>query len=170
MSPREPLDPNHGAVRRTATFGSIALMLFGAAVLVYGFGTFGSTFMTPTEKFFANPDAVMDQTRHDGFVGILAIAVGAFALLIGAKALFFARIGSLLRYTAAETNPVAKAAFVDLADGTKEGVETIAHAAAKGVAAGAGEPRAETVKVRCRGCGHLEREGARFCSGCGASL
>lgn len=28
----------------------------------------------------------------------------------------------------------------------------------------------EVVKVRCRGCGYLETEDARFCSGCGAPM
>lgn len=160
----ERIDPRHATKRSSLSALSVLFLVLGFALFAYGLVQFGSGFFRPSSEFFADPHRVMDEDRRSAFTGIICIFIGAVGLMAGAKGLFFARAGSVLRYAAAETAPVTTTTFNYVADGTQEGVAKIARAVRQGAPSTSGE----TIKVRCRGCGYLESEDAKFCSGCGA--
>lgn len=162
------IDPGHSAKRRQISLVSVVMLVIGFAILAYGLIQFSSGFLRPSSEFFADPDRVMDEDRRSGFTGVICVFIGAVGMMFGARGLFFARAGSILRYAAGETAPVAKDTFDYLADETQEGVEKVARAVTKGAARTASA--AEVIKVRCRGCGYLESEDAKFCSGCGKTI
>ena len=159
------LDAGHDSKRATLSLLGIVLFVVGAALVVYGLVEFSAGFMRPSNEFFADPNRVMDEDRRSGFLGVLGFGFGAACVGIAVKLMVFARAGKILRYASAEAAPVAKDTFNYLALETREGVEDVARAVAKG----AGSSR-EVVKVRCRACGFLETEDAKFCSGCGKEL
>lgn len=161
------LDPDHSTKRRQISIVSVLLFVVGLSVLAYGLMQFSSGFLRPSSEFFADPNRVMDEDRRSGFTGILCMFAGGVTLMFAVRALFYARAGSILRYAAAETAPVAKDTFNYLADETQEGVQKLAGAVAKGRTASGG---GEVIKVRCRQCGYLESEDAKFCSGCGRGI
>jgi len=165
----ERIDPGHAERRQKLSTVSVVMLLVGLAFLLYGFYEFSRGFFRPTSEFFADPNRVMDEDRSSGFTGIICIFLGAVGAMFGARGLFFARAGSILRYAAAETAPVAKDTVNYLADETTEGVEKVAAAITRGAKKGSGAP-SEVVKVRCRACGYLESEDAKFCSGCGKPI
>jgi RNA polymerase subunit RPABC4/transcription elongation factor Spt4 len=64
--------------------------------------------------------------------------------------------------------PVVKDTFNYMAEGTEEGVKTVAGAIGEGLRGTAtGEPQ---TKIRCHKCNALVEEAARFCGSCGAAL
>jgi hypothetical protein len=164
----ERIDPGHSSKRRRISAISVVLLVVGFAIAAYGLMRFGSNFLRPSSEFFADPDRVMDESRSNGFIGIISMFVGGTMAMFGARGMFFARAGSVLRYAAAETAPVAADTFDYLADETQDGVEKVTRAIRKG--AGQGTGGGEVIKVRCRACGYLESEDAKFCSGCGKSI
>jgi hypothetical protein len=76
--------------------------------------------------------------------------------------------GSVQRYMAGETAPVAKDTVNYLADGTKEGIKTIAKAMGEGLASAGG--RATEVLVCCHKCNTTNEADAKYCKSCGAVL
>jgi hypothetical protein len=158
------IDPGHSTTRRQISAISVVLLVVGLAIATYGLMRFGSNFLRPSSEFFADPERVMDESRANGFIGIISMFVGGMMAMFGAKGMFFARAGTVLRYAAAETAPVATDTFDYLADETQGGVEKVTRAIRKGTGGG------EVIKVRCRACGYLESEDAKFCSGCGKSI
>jgi membrane protease subunit (stomatin/prohibitin family) len=86
-------------------------------------------------------------------------------------------MGSILRYHVRETAPVGKDAINYMAEGTQEGVKTMARAVGSGLAEGMGAANAgsaqtgETEKViLCHKCNSDNSADAKFCSNCGAAL
>ena len=75
-------------------------------------------------------------------------------------------MGSVARYWAGEMTPVAKDSFNYMADGTKEGVQTIASAVGKGL----GLASAQSPGVRCQKCNKENDAHAKFCEECGTPL
>ncbi|MER2566379.1 MAG: hypothetical protein ABTQ32_37000 [Myxococcaceae bacterium] len=57
--------------------------ILGLAAVVTGLALFGRGFLTPSADFFANPEATMDQTARDGFLGVVLFAGGSFAVVAG---------------------------------------------------------------------------------------
>lgn len=92
-------------------------------------------------------------------------------IFVGGVMCQFGYAGKVARYMAQEMAPVSKDTFNYLADGTQEGVKTVAAAVGQGLAAGgvALGGKAAT-KVRCHKCNALAEEGARFCPQCGSPL
>jgi hypothetical protein len=80
----------------------------------------------------------------------------------------FAFQGAIARYQAGEVAPVAKDTINYLAEGTQEGVKTVATAVAEGIAAGMGGPR--KADNRCPKCSHSNDADAKFCKNCGVAL
>lgn len=76
--------------------------------------------------------------------------------------------GAVGRYMAGESAPVAKDTFNYMADGTKDGVKTIANAVGEGLAAA--NAGAKQIVVRCHKCNADNEAEARFCKGCGTPL
>ncbi|MGV3771538.1 MAG: hypothetical protein ACO1QB_01460 [Verrucomicrobiales bacterium] len=64
------------------------------------------------------------------------VFVGLPLLFVGGVMTQFGYIGSILRYTATETAPVAADTFNYMAEETKEGVKTVARAVAEGAKEG----------------------------------
>ena len=157
------LDPGHEVTKIRVGMLAKVVLAVGALVLVFGLVEHASIFFRPSSEFFADPTRVMDENSRRGFVGVVCFGLGGTLMALGVSGLFFAYAGRLLRFTSAETTPVAKDVFNDVAKGTTEGVTAIARAVKKGL-------EAEVVKVRCRACRHLEAEDAAACSKCGAVM
>jgi hypothetical protein len=77
-------------------------------------------------------------------------------------------MGAAHRYVANETAPVAKDTLNYMADGTKEGIQTIATAVGTGIRTGMSGQAAP--QVRCHKCNHANDAHARFCQQCGTPL
>jgi membrane protease subunit (stomatin/prohibitin family) len=78
-------------------------------------------------------------------------------------------MGSILRYSAGQVAPVGKDTFNYMAQGTKDGITTVASAIGEGLRAGAPAPGA-AVQVRCHKCSHANAIESKFCSQCGTPL
>jgi hypothetical protein len=122
-------------------------VIFAAVGLVSFFGAMGS--MGPPRHFWCL------------FVGFPLIAVG-FALCR------FAFLGAVTRYVANEVAPVGKDTFNYLADGTKDGVRSLAGAVGEGL--GLREPSDAEAERTCPKCAEANDFDARFCNACGAAL
>ncbi|MHC4743870.1 MAG: zinc ribbon domain-containing protein [Planctomycetota bacterium] len=101
--------------------------------------------------------------------------VGGPILIVGIALTKFGYMGKVARYMAGEIAPVGKDTFNYMADGTKDGVKTLATAIGSGLGAGiAGASGAvsggQETKVRCHKCNELVDEDAKFCNECGVPL
>lgn len=94
-----------------------------------------------------------------GMMGLVLFSfLGMLFLVAGAV---MARFGFM--------RPVAELTATETA-GALEHAAGAAGRGLRGAGLGAGREGGEVVKVKCRGCGFLDSEDARFCSGCGASM
>jgi predicted nucleic acid-binding Zn ribbon protein len=128
------------------------VLLIGVICGIVAVGSFARSFgtmETPTLFIVCGP-------------GILLIPLGLFLTSVGF-------MGALARYQAGEVAPVAKDTFNYMADGTKEGVTTLARAVGEGLGAGLA-PGVATERRTCPACGNANDADARFCDGCGAAL
>ena len=89
-------------------------------------------------------------------------------LFVGGALTMYGFMGSVARYAAGEMAPVAKDTFNYMADGTQEGVKTVASAIGEGLSAGMG--RGGEVGVRCPKCNETCDGDAKFCDECGGAL
>ena len=93
--------------------------------------------------------------------------MGMPILFVGIVMCMFGFMGAIARYQAGEVAPVGKDTFNYLAEGTKDGVQTVATAVAAGLTQGV----AATGKTApCPKCGHLGDADAKFCDECGSPL
>lgn len=147
----EKIDSGHGGVRRVLRVLGPVLALVGLVFMIIGFASLFSAIGSheaPRYFWFA-------------FVGMPLLFAGAVLCMFGF-------MGKVARYQAAEIAPVAKDTFNYVADGTKEGIKTVAGAIGEGLrGAATAEPR---TKVRCHKCNNLVAEDAKFCGECGAAL
>jgi hypothetical protein len=148
---RNQLDPGHEATQ--AVLRIVGPLMIGAGVLfsAIGFISFFSSFGTfePPRYFWC-------------------VFLGFPLLALGAAVTKFAFLGSVLRYMAGEVAPVGKDTFNDVAEGTSEGIRTIARAVGQGISSGLGQPA--TAEARCPSCSEPNPVGTRFCGHCGASI
>src|SRR5215471_11943090 len=112
------LDPGHELTK--ARLGKVAklLLVVGGLLVLLGLVAYARVFFRPTSEFFADPMTVMDENKRMGFVGVACFGLGGMLTAIGAGAFFFTYAGRMLRFTSAETAPVAKDVFNDVATGT----------------------------------------------------
>jgi RNA polymerase subunit RPABC4/transcription elongation factor Spt4 len=145
------LDPGHNKLRNffrvTGPLVALAGLIFVAVGLVSFFSTFGS--FEPPRYFWC------------AFVGVPLLAVGMLLCKLG-------YMGKVIRYVAGEVAPVGKDTINYMAEGTKEGIKTVAQAIGEGLGA-VGTAGAEA-KVRCHKCNDLVEEDAKFCGQCGTTL
>jgi RNA polymerase subunit RPABC4/transcription elongation factor Spt4 len=145
------LDPGHNKLRdffRVAgPLVALAGLIFMAVGLVSFFSAFGS--FEPPRYFWC------------AFVGVPLLGVGMVLCKLG-------YMGKVIRYVAGEVAPVGKDTINYMAEGTKEGIKTMAQAIGEGLGA-AGAAGAEA-KVRCHKCNDLVEEDAKFCGQCGTTL
>jgi len=152
----EKIDPGHRGVRNVLRVVGPIVALTGLVFIIVGVVSFFSAFGGSGRPEYA----------WCPFVGMPLLFVGAVLSSLG-------YMGKLARYQAGEIAPVGKDTFNYMADGTQEGVKTVARAIGEGLgggisAAASGGP--EQTKVRCHKCNSIEDEDAKFCSNCGAPI
>jgi len=153
MSEETKIDPKHSSTRMVLRIAGPTLAGIGLLLIVIGvanfFGAFaGGQFAGPPRLFWC-------------------IFLGIPLLFVGVSMCMFGFLGAFARYVSGEGAPVTKDTFNYLADGTKEGVRTVATALGAGIAAGMAEARAAG---HCPKCGQGNDADARFCKHCGAGL
>ena len=126
-------------------FGWLALIpgcLFAAVGFIDFFSAFGGH-GSPT-KFWCI------------FVGLPLVGVGLILLKFG-------YMGSVMRYMAGETVPVATDAVNEMAHGTQQGVEAFAGAIRRGLTG-------NSTAIQCPECHADNDPDASFCDQCGAAI
>ncbi len=153
MSERK-IDPGHAGVRDTLRVVGPLIILIGLGFVVVGLISFFSAFGggDPPSKFWC------------AFVGMPLLFVGGVMTSYG-------YMGKVMRYGAQETAPVIKDTFNYMAEGTSDGIKTVASALGQGLREGGlvGGGGSQTM-VRCHKCNALVPDGAKFCSQCGQTL
>ncbi len=145
--PQRPIDPNHKKKRGVLRVIGPVVLLLGITLTAIGFGTvilgdpFGHRWLA------ALP-----------FLGMPLMFVGAVCSMMGF-------MGAVARYQAGEYAPVATDTFNYVAEGTEDGVRTVASAIGEGLR---GEGGAEP--LACASCGAENEAGSRFCDQCGAAF
>lgn len=143
MASRRPINPDHHQHRAgLRTFGLLLAVPGGiltAIGLVSFFGAMGGG-GAPTMFWCA-------------FLGLPMLGFGVHLLKLG-------YMGTIVRYVAGETAPVATDTLNYMARETKDAVRDVAGAVAAGLQ-GAQSP--------CARCGHLDDTSANFCSQCGTA-
>jgi hypothetical protein len=150
MLEEQKINPKHGEIRQTLRIAGPIVAALGALLIATGVGSFFLAFGGggPPRFFWCT------------FLGMPILFVGTVMCMFGF-------MGAIARYQAGEVAPVGKDTFNYLAEGTKDGVQTVATA----VAAGLTQGMAETGKtVRCPKCGHPGDGDAKFCDECGSPL
>lgn len=77
----------------------------------------------------------------------------------------FGFMGAIIRYQAGEVTPVGKDTFNYMAEGTKDGVRTVATAIGAGL-----RDASNQSQLNCSACGHSNDANAKICDECGAAL
>ena len=112
MSDENRIDPGHSGIRDFCRIVGPVILGIGILMIIIGFGSFFTAFggMSAPKYFWC------------AFVGMPLAAVGGAITKFGF-------MGRVARYMAGEMAPVAKDTFNYMADGTKDGVQTIARRA-----------------------------------------
>ncbi|MBN1845412.1 MAG: zinc ribbon domain-containing protein [Sedimentisphaerales bacterium] len=155
----DQIDPGHRGSRGVLRVLGPVLMVGGLVLLVVGFGS-----VLGRIAGFGDSARAFGPPRH-----IWCIFVGMPIFFVGMVLTKFGYLGRVSRYLAQEIAPVGKDTFNYLAEGTRDGVETIAGAVGKGLASGMTGAHDAVVR-RCPACHRLADDDDRFCSECGASL
>ena len=165
MTDEQRIHPGHSNVRRILRIVGPVLLGLGILFTVIGIGSF----------FLAMGRGVSGgEMRFPSFF-FLAFIGGPF-IVFGFAITAFGFMGAVSRYQAAEVAPVGKDTFNYLADGTKDGVKTVAGAIGEGLAGGMGRGTASTAGegsrtiVRCQKCNAENDADAKFCDNCGEAL
>ncbi len=159
MYNKKEIDPGHAGPRNFFRVVGPLAAVIGLILIVVGIGSFfakASRFGDPSDEF--------GPPKH-----FWCIFVGMPVLVVGLVLSKFGYMGKVARYVAQEIAPVGKDTFNYMAEGTQDGVRTVAGAIGEGLREGmAGESGAPL--VRCYKCNHVVAGDAKFCSDCGASL
>lgn len=122
------------------------LVIVGGIFTLVGLIDFFSAFSGkgPPEKFWC------------AFVGLPMLGIGTFLLKLG-------YMGTVMRYMAGETVPVASDAMNEMAHGTREGVEVFTGAIRRGLTG-------NSTVTSCPECDAENDPEASFCDQCGATM
>jgi hypothetical protein len=152
--PATPRGTLFGLKGRQLTGLGIVLGLAGVGLFVGStalmFSAFGNFPSDPFGSFGAITGA-MALFSVLSILGMILIGLGAFALRFGL-------IHPVASYVATEASPAITTAATALGRGLQQGM------------GGAPIGGAATVKVRCRNCGYLDSEDAKYCSKCAQAL
>ncbi|MBN2652566.1 MAG: zinc ribbon domain-containing protein [Spirochaetales bacterium] len=140
---RREIDDNHEGKKNFLRVAGILILLVGIGFMAVG-----------TIDFFM--EAGSNKYFWCNFVGMPLLFIGITMLSAGFS-------GALARYSAAETAPVARDTFNYMAEGTKEGVETLARSIHSGLSGGVSS-------VVCGNCNTKNDGNAKFCDNCGDKL
>ena len=153
------IDPGHRGPRNFFRAVGPVVAVIGLILIVVGIGSFFSK-----AAKFGDPSDEFGPPKY-----FWCVFVGIPVLFVGLVLSKFGYMGKVARYVAQEIAPVGKDTFNYMAEGTKDGVRTVAGAIGEGLREGmSGESGAPS--VRCHKCNALVDEGAKFCSDCGTSL
>jgi RNA polymerase subunit RPABC4/transcription elongation factor Spt4 len=147
----DQIDPGHKSVRNTLRVLGPVMAMTGLGFVVIGLVDFFHAFGGSGEP----------RLFWCLFLGLPLVFAGGVLSSYG-------YLGKILRYMVGETAPPVKDTFNYLADGTREGVKTVAGAIGQGLREG-GWSAAPTM-VRCHKCNALAPGDARFCGQCGQAL
>jgi RNA polymerase subunit RPABC4/transcription elongation factor Spt4 len=150
--PERQIDPGHNSVRDVLRVVGPVIALTGLGFTIVGLVDFFRAFggFEPPRLFWC------------AFVGLPLLFVGGVLSSYG-------YMGRVLRYTAQEMAPPSRDTFNYLAEGTREGVKTMAGALGEGLREG-GMGVVPQPMVRCHKCNALAAADARFCGQCGQAL
>ncbi len=147
MNDERKIDPSHESIRGVLRMVGPLLVGIGLALMAVGIGSFFASFgqFGPPRFFWC------------AFLGMPILFAGGVCCQFG-------YLGKVSRYVAGETAPVQKDTFNYLAQGTQQGVRTLASAVRKGFSA------SDTPTAVCSKCGASNEADARFCAQCGEEL
>lgn len=143
------IDPGHNATRDVLRVVGPVVALVGLGFMIVGFVDFASAF----------------GGRHEPRL-FWCLFVGMPLLFAGVVLSFYGYMGKVARYVAEEGAPVAKDTFNYMADGTKDGIKTVAGAIGQGLREGGFVGGSQTT-MRCHKCNALAPADAKFCGQCG---
>ena len=148
MSDEPKINPGHAATRNFLRIAGPIVLAIGGFFMLVGLVNFFSAFGGggPPRLFWC-------------------FFVGMPLMFAGAVLTNFGFMGAIVRYQAGEVAPVGKDTFNYMAEGTKEGVRTVATAIATGL-----RDTSTQSQLRCSACGHSNDANAKFCDECGAVL
>jgi ribosomal protein L40E len=146
------IDPGHSSVRRVLLIAGPILVAMGLILMAIGLISFFMAFGGggPPRFFWC------------AFLGIPLLFAGSAMCMFGF-------IGKVARYQAQEMAPVARDTFNYVAEGTQEGIRTIAGAIGQGLREGGPGGGSQTM-IRCHKCNALVGVDAKFCSQCGQAM
>jgi RNA polymerase subunit RPABC4/transcription elongation factor Spt4 len=147
------IDPGHNTTRDT-------LRVVGPIVLVLGLGFMAIALVDFFLAFGGHRPPILFWCF---FIAIPLLFAGGVMTQMG-------YMGKVLRYMSQEAAPPAKDTFNYMADGTKEGIKTVAGAIGQGLRESGVVNGAQRTMVRCHKCNALVPGDAKFCGQCGCSL
>ncbi len=148
------IDPEHRSIRDTLRIVGPIVAGAGVLLIIIGIISFFMAFggSGPPKYFWC------------AFLGMPLTFAGAVMTSYG-------YMGKVMRYQAQEMAPVAKDTFNYMADGTQEGIKTVAGAIGQGLREGGfGSSTGTEAKVRCHKCNALNEPDAKFCDQCGGAM
>jgi hypothetical protein len=150
MHEEQKINPKHREIRQVLRIAGPLVAGLGLLLIAIGFGSFFLSFgsFEPPRFFWC------------AFLGIPILFVGTVMCMFGF-------MGAVARYQAGEVAPVGKDTFNYLAEGTRDGVKTMATAVAAGLAEGR---NSADQTVSCPKCAHPNDPAAKFCDECGSPL
>lgn len=149
--PVSQIDPGHNSVRNTLRVAGPVVAMAGLGFMIVGFADFFRAFGGSGEPRL-----------------FWCLFVGMPLLFVGLVLSSYGYMGKVLRYTAEEMAPAGKDTFNYMAEGTREGIKTVAGAIGQGLREG-GLGGSQTM-VRCHKCNALTQADTKFCGQCGQAL
>lgn len=140
----------------------IPLVIFGAIILAY-----------VSMNFF---DLEMGEFSRLSTMGIVLLAPGMFMILPALFLLAVAHQREIFRYTVEETGMALGTADEQALDGYGRVISKSTEAAATGISKAGGikldvkTTSPQKIMIKCRACGTLNDEDAKFCDECGEPL
>ena len=149
-------DPKHQAIRSSLRVVGPIVFLLGLVLAIAGFASFFQAFGSFDTQNMGPP-------RY-----FWCVFVGFPLIWLGATLSIPAYMGAASRYMAKEMAPVQRDTFNTMAEGTSDGIRTVAQAIGEGFAAAGQHDKSPA--NHCTSCGSAHPESARFCPGCGKAI
>ena len=139
----------------------VVMLILGIILIIYGFSLFGAGSKDIDEEVW------FEEREEMSNKSFTASAAGMFLLFIGFVLIAFTQQRRFSKFVATENAPAYEAMGSAMGRGV---VSSIKEVDGKYINLGSTQKPKEIIKVKCRTCGHLEREKAKFCSNCGSIL